>query len=127
MSSSDIIVGYNKNDFFYVNAETQGEILTPVGCTFTIGLHDPLWDISCNTNSNEHDNFLDNSANCIKKELCINKEYAGKLKSMQQNHSGADEHYDNAAQIYDRTFAQTINLGGGIVLLMGLMYKITTG
>jgi len=126
MSSSDIIVGYNKNDFFYVNAETQGEILTPAGCTFTIGLHDPLWDISCNTNSNEHDNFLDNSANCIKKELCINKEYAGKLKSMQQNHSGADEHYDNAAQIYDRTFAQTINLGAGIVLLIGLMYKITT-
>ena len=45
---------------------------------------------------------------------------------MQQNHSGADEHYDNAAQIYDRTFAQTINLGAGIVLLIGLMYKITT-
>jgi hypothetical protein len=45
---------------------------------------------------------------------------------MQQNHSGADEQYENARQIYDQTFARTLNLGSGIIVLLLLMYKITT-
>ena len=121
MSSSDIIVGYNKNDFFYVNAETNGGTLTAANCTMNVGLHDPIWDISCNAA-----NFVDNSGNCMVKELCINKEYANKIKSMQQNHSGADEQYENAKQVYDKTFAHTLNLGSGIIVLLLLMYKITT-
>jgi hypothetical protein len=59
------------------------------------------------------------------KELCINKEYANKIKSMQQNHSGSDEQYENARQVYDQTFARTLNLGSGILVLIFLMYKIT--
>jgi len=121
MSSSDIIVGYNKNDFFYVNAETNSGALTAANCTMNVGLHDPIWDVSCNAT-----NFVDNSANCMIKELCINKEYANKIKSMQQNHSGADEQYENAKQVYDQTFARTLNLGSGIIVLLLLMYKITT-
>jgi hypothetical protein len=121
MSSSDIIVGYNKNDFFYVNAETKSGALTATNCTMNVGLHDPIWDVSCNAT-----NFVDNSANCMVKELCINKEYANKIKSMQQNHSGADEQYENAKQVYDQTFAHTLNLGSGILVLLLLMYKITT-
>ena len=120
MSSSDIIVGYNKNDFFYVNAETNGGTLTTANCKMNVGLHDPTWDVSCNAA-----NFVDNSANCMVKELCINKEYANKIKSMQQNHSGADEQYENAKQVYDQTFARTLNLGSGILVLLLLMYKIT--
>lgn len=121
MSSSDIIVGYNKNDFFYVNAETNSGALTAANCTMNVGLHDPIWDVSCNAK-----HFVDNSANCMVKELCINKEYANKIKSMQQNHSGADEQYENAKQVYDQTFARTLNLGSGIIVLLLLMYKITT-
>ena len=120
MSSSDIIVGYNKNDFFYVNAETNGGTLTAANCTMNVGLYDPIWDVSCNAS-----HFVDNSANCMVKELCMNKEYASKIKSMQQNHSGADEQYENAKQVYDQTFARTLNLGSGILLLLILMYKIT--
>jgi hypothetical protein len=120
MSSSDIIVGYNKNDFFYVNAETNGGELTANKCTMNISIHDPIWDVSCNAK-----NFVDNSANCMLKELCINKEYANKIKSMQQNHSGSDEQYENARQVYDQTFARTLNLGSGILVLIFLMYKIT--
>jgi hypothetical protein len=119
MSSSDTIVGYNKNDFFYVNAENAGISLTPEICSL-LNVNSPTWDISCNDAF-----FFDNSANCMKKELCINKEQAAKLKSLQQNHSGADEKYDNSKQVYDQTFAHTINLGGGILALLLIMYKIT--
>ena len=122
MSALDIIVGYNKNDFFYVNAEdTANQQLTSSDCTFSVGLHDPIWDISCNST-----HFVDNSANCLTRGLCINKEYAGKLQSMQQNHSGAGEQYDNAKRVYNQTFAHTLNLGSGIIVLLILMYKMST-
>jgi hypothetical protein len=121
MSSSDIIVGYNKNDFFYVNAENTNGILSASDCTFDVDLHNTIWDTSCNET-----HFVDNSANCLKKELCINKEYANTIKHMQQNHSGADEKYENAKQVYDQTFARTLNLGGGILVLLMLIYKVTT-
>lgn len=118
MSSSDILIGYNKNDFFYVNAENNGEMPNSGMCD-DLNVHDASWDISCNNT-----NFIDNSANCLKKELCINKEYSNTIKSMQQTHSGSDEKYDNAKDVYDQTFAHTVNLGTGVVLLSILLYKV---
>lgn len=120
MSSSDILIGYNKNDFFYVNAENNGEMPNDETCKGTeLKIHDASWDIRCNNT-----NFIDNSANCLNKELCINKEYSNKIKSMQQTHSGSGEKYDNAKDVYDQTFAHTVNLGTGIVLLSILLYKV---
>ena len=96
MSSSDIIIGYSKNDFFYVNAENNETMPTAEMCT-DLKTHDISWDISCNTA-----NFIDSSANCLKKELCINKDYSNKIKSMQQTNSGSGEKYDNAKDVYDQ-------------------------
>lgn len=121
MSSSDILVGYSKNDFFYVNAENNETMPTAEMCT-GLKTHDISWDISCNTA-----NFIDSSANCLKKELCINKDYSNKIKSMQQTNSGSGEKYDNAKDVYDQTFAHTINLGTGIIILMIAMYKVISG
>ena len=121
MSSSDILIGYSKNDFFYVNAENNGKMPNYQMCT-DLKIHDVNWDISCNST-----HFIDASANCLKKELCINKEYSNTIKSMQQTHSGSGEKYDNAKDVYDQTFAHTVNLGSGIVVIMILLYKVISG
>jgi len=117
MSSTDILIGYNKNDFFYVNATNKGEMPTAKMCD-DLNVNDYKWDISCN---NTH--FLDNSANCLKKELCINKEYSDTIKELQQINSGSVEKYDNVTEEYDQTFLQTLNLGSGIIVMLILLYK----
>lgn len=120
MSSSDIILAYNKNDFFYVNAENNGEMPSKKVCN-DLDITNTKWDISCNPTY-----FDDNSGNCLKRALCVNKDLAGTLNEMQRQHSGSGERYENALDIYDETFAHTLNLGAGIVLLSVLMYKIIT-
>jgi len=120
MSSSDIIIAYNKNDFFYVNAENNGEMPVKSDCN-SLDIMNVNWDISCNPT-----HFDDNSGNCLKRALCVNKELAGTLNELQRQHSGSDERYANATDIYDETFAHTLNLGTGIVLLSVLLYKIVT-
>jgi len=120
MSLSDIIVGYNKNDFFYVNAENNGDMPSASICK-DLDTHNIKWDSKCND-----DHFLDNSGNCIEKELCINKEYVGTIKKLQEKHSGASEQYNNAKDVYDQTFAHTVNLGAGILLMSYLIYKVST-
>jgi hypothetical protein len=119
MSSSDIIVGYNKNDFFYVNALHNGEMPNASVCR-QLDVHNKIWNTKCNKT-----NFVDNSGNCLKKELCINQEYANKLQVLQQKYSGSDEKYSNATDIHEQTVAQTINLAGGIILILLLMFKVT--
>ena len=121
MSSSDILIGYSKNDFFYVNAENNETMPTAEMCT-SLNIDHPGWDISCNSA-----NFIDSSANCLKKELCLNKEYSNTIKSMQQTNSGSGEKYDNAKDVYDQTFAHTVNLGSGIIVIMVLLYKVMSG
>jgi len=117
MSSTDILIGYNKNDFFYVNATNKGEMPDSKTCA-NLNVNDYNWDIKCN-----NVNFLDNSANCLKKELCINKEYSGTIKELQQVNSGSNEKYDNVTEEFDQTFLQTLNLGSGIIVLLILLYK----
>jgi len=64
MSSSDIIIGYSKNDFFYVNAENNETMPTAEMCT-DLKTHDVNWDISCNS-----DNFNLVPRDCIIDYVC---------------------------------------------------------
>lgn len=110
---SDIVVGYSPTDFFYVDAQTKN-FMKPDSCTSDIMNLDGN---ACTTH------FVDNSYNCIMKELCLNKQYAESISSVQSGHNGADEKYSNAKTIFDKTVTNTINLGIGIVVMVVLIYR----
>jgi hypothetical protein len=44
---------------------------------------------------------------------------------LQQKYSGSDEKYSNAIDIHEQTVAQTINLAGGIIIILLLIVKVT--
>jgi hypothetical protein len=68
--------------------------------------------------------WRDNSMNCYKKELCKNRENAGKLDKLLTNHLGTDENISNFEKIYDNHYVQTTWLVIGIVGLSLLAYTM---
>lgn len=114
--SNKVIVGYSPNDFFYADAISQGVMPTDAECQ-KISPYDHSWDLSCGSW------FSDNSGNCIKKELCINKDKASYLTDIEKKHSSANEKFMNEKMSYDNVLLNTINLGIGIVFLLIIIYK----
>lgn len=107
--------------------------------------------ISCLANSNNYDSFSscikskstdipvsdqyildsynwvvwrDNSMNCYKKELCKNRESAGKIDKLLTNHLGTDENISNFEKIYNNHYVQSTWLVIGIVGLSLLAYTM---
>jgi hypothetical protein len=134
--SNNVLVGYSPNDFYYVQAEqnnelnpssdcdkltVNGNVYLPNGNTIAYGsslsLNDPAWDIICNGN------FSQNKDNCLKRELCNNKNKATELQDLQNTKLGAMEKYMNEKMNYDSILMNTINLGIGIVFLIVVIYK----
>ena len=115
--TKNILVEYNPNDFFYAVASNENMMPDTDTCD-KLDVHDPAWDISCN-----RDNFTDNRNICIDRELCVNKENVDELMKIKNRHNGADEKYLNTNAEYSGVILNTINLGIGIILLGGLIYK----
>ena len=61
---SDILIGYNKNDFLYVLTDPN-QLPSKNRCDLSYNILDS--SISCVTTSEE---WKDNSNNCIKHEIC---------------------------------------------------------
>jgi len=110
-------VAYSQTDFFYASAQHNGIMPSDNSCN-TMDLYNPIWDTSCNDI-----NFVDNSGNCIAKELCLNKKNADLINTIQSKNSGSVEKYENTKQVFNKTILNTINLGVGIVALAILIYK----
>ena len=134
--ANNVLVGYSPNDFYYVHAEesnvinpssdcgslvVSGNAILPNGTTISNGsslsLNDPAWDTICNNY------FSQNQENCVKRELCNNKNNAIQLGDLQNSKSGAMEKYMNEKMNYDSILMNTINLGIGIVFLIVVIYK----
>jgi len=134
--ANNVLVGYSPNDFYYVQAEqsnlispntdcngltVRGNVTLPNGITINDGsslsLTDPAWDIICNNY------FSQNQDNCLKRELCNNKNKASQLGDLQNTKLGAMEKYMNEKMNYDSILMNTINLGIGIVFLIVVIYK----
>jgi hypothetical protein len=113
---NNVVVGYSPNDFFYMDAINQGVMPSGDDCK-TLKPYDQSWDLSCGTW------FSDNSGNCIKKELCINKDKAEYLSTVENTHSSSGEKYMNEKMSYDNVLLNTINLGIGVVFLLVIIYK----
>lgn len=124
---SDIVVGYNKNDFFYVTAEQNGYMPTDEKCK-EIMVNEEEFDYTkiCRTdNEEQRDVFNDgtNSTKCIERELCINKEKVGKIDVVQNNHSGSEEKHQDYIKQFQSTQLDTLNLGIGVAALIYLIYR----
>ena len=113
---NNVTVGYSPNDFFYADAIGQGVMPSDEECK-KLDPYSHTWDISCNAW------FRDNSGNCIKRELCVNKDKADHLTSIENNHSTSVEKLMNEKMSYDNVLLNTINLGIGVIFLLVVIYK----
>jgi hypothetical protein len=114
--NSDLVIGYNRNDFFYVMAEDNNQLPAKEVCENEITPYDNEWVNKCNAT-----NFKNNSVECIQKELCKNRDKVTILDNIQHRHTGADQRYLDVNYKYDQNYLDTINLGVGIMAVIGLI------
>ena len=116
---SQITVGYSPNDFFYVSAEQDGTMPNGSQCN-SLSPSDTHWDISCNSA-----NFGKYYSDCVSKELCKNRDNVTNLYKLNNVHSGSDQNYLDTKTRYNEELINSFNLGMGIVLLSGLIYRFS--
>jgi hypothetical protein len=109
--AEQIILAYNPSDFFYVKAAADERMPDSVQCQ---SLTTTVTDISCNNT-----NFASNIQQCFEKELCINKSQADWIRTYQNVNSGSKRTYTDSLELYKDSYLTTINLGIGIIILIG--------
>jgi hypothetical protein len=117
---SNVVISYSPNDFFYVKFDEQNNSST-IDNRVCKGLNDS-WDTKCNTD-NYDSNVTNDKIDCNLKELCKNKEKAEELQLIQNNHSGSGQNYLDTKDSYNTAFLRLFNLGVGIFIIIGLIYK----
>lgn len=122
LESHTYLIGYNKNDFFYNSSSLNiSENLPTISDCSNMDANDTIyWDTSCNANVLSEDNIQP----CIKRELCLNRQYGEKIIKLQNNHYGADQNYLDTKQIYYFQYLQSINLGIGIIAILYAIYTV---
>jgi hypothetical protein len=110
--ATNVVVGYSPTDFFYVKAQELN--IMPMNCE---NLTIPS-DNQCNT-----DNYNTNKLHCMNAALCKNKDNAILIGKLQNKHSGSDQHYLDTNQEYKVTVTNSINLGIGILILIGFIIQ----
>ena len=110
--ASNIVVGYSPTDFFYVKAQEMNIMPDDCGSITTPS------ETECNI-----DNYGDNKIDCINASLCENKTSSILINKLQNKHSGSDQHYLDTNQEYKLTLTNSINLGIGIVILIGFIIQ----
>jgi hypothetical protein len=110
--ATNIVVGYSPTDFFYVKAQELN--IMPDNCgSITIPT-----ETQCNV-----DNYNANKIDCMNTALCKNKDNATLISKLQNKHSGSDQHYLDTNQEYKVTVTNSINLGIGIIILIGFIIQ----
>ena len=115
--SSIVTLGYSPNDFFYVDAQNQGIMPKTGQCQNLISTYT---DAKCGAGSG---GFIDNSFNCIQKELCVNWKKANEITEIENQHGGADKKFTDASMTHDIALMDIINLGIGIFFAMAIIYR----
>jgi hypothetical protein len=139
----EVYIGYNKEDFFYNliknnNTNNNNNILLDNSYSKNIRS-----DIS-NSNINPTDNecrilldaswgdasctyfFSDNSTNCIKKEICKNKDKINNLENLDTNHKPKYERNLELDEEFKNTILDTVNLSLGIIFIIIAIFKLTS-
>lgn len=118
---SNVVISYSPNDFFYVKFNEQNGS-SGIDDTLCKDLR-PYSDMDNSCNVQEYGSSQSNKINCNLKELCKNKEKATELQVIQNNHSGSDQNYLDTKDSYNTAFLRLFNLGVGIFIIIGLIYK----
>jgi hypothetical protein len=118
---SNVVMNYSPNDFFYVKFDEENG-----KSTINNSICDPLkpydgWDTNCNISN--YNSSSTNKINCNLKELCKNKEKVEYLQSIQNIHNGSDQNYLDTKASYNTALLRTFNLGIGIFIIIGLIYR----
>jgi hypothetical protein len=119
---SNVVISYSPNDFFYVKFDEQNNSSTIDNSVCKDLIPYDSWDTKCNTD-NYDSNVTNDKINCNLKELCKNKEKAEELQLIQNNHSGSGQNYLDTKDRYNTAFLRLFNLGVGIFIIIGLIYK----
>lgn len=112
---SDILIGYNKNDFLYaLTDQTQ----LPSICDLSSNI---LYSsISCVPSS---PSWQDNSNNCIKHEICKNRDNANEIYQLQNNHLGSSNvKLEDTNKMYKNEYMRSIHLTIGIIGIAAFIF-----
>lgn len=115
----NLLLSYSSNDFFYIKADVAGVMPTPEQCN-NMDVYNVSWDLSCNSK-----NYSDNAEQCMKKELCKNKEKVDTTDEIENKNNGANRKYLDTKSRYNYEFINTVNLGIGIILVTAFIIKNT--
>lgn len=125
MSIKDISIGYNTRDFFYtivgINMPTDEQCNNPTTGYKTIPDEKCIFIDSTGTTGSL---WQDMSLNCYNKELCMNKDLALKINSIENKHLGSAQNVVNSQKLYNNEILKSINLVGGIISLIMIIYYV---
>ena len=115
-----LLVSFNKNDFWYNRPVVGVSDNMPIldNCSRN-EVYSREWDTNkCNNVSKG-----DKNQDCIRRELCLNRDYADKVDKLQNNHNGSDQNYLDVKNKYSYGFLQSINLGVGVIGVVYIIYS----
>ena len=118
-NTSNIYLGFNPGNFYYVNAASNGAEFAPDDDVCS-KLVDGSIMIANEAVKCDHAHFMDTSFNCIQQEMCKNKGLALALKS-EFNNNGGNVKFEDFQHSYNSYFLKAANLGIGIVILIYVM------
>jgi hypothetical protein len=113
---SNVYVGYTPNDYYYMDTVGKDYYPTTEECTTLLSI--PWGDSSCSAW------FSDNSLNCIKQQICLNKNNVSAINSVDASHNSTFGKNINNNEDFQNTFLNTINLGIGILFIIFVIFKI---
>ena len=116
-TNTDIVVGYNKNDFLYVLSNNMPTKETCNDTYYKIVDENCIPNISADSSWN-----TDFSYNCLQKERCKNRENAESLYKLQNDHLGSDGKYEDTQKLYKNEYMKTIHLSIGIIGILTVLF-----
>jgi hypothetical protein len=120
---SIVTVAYSPNDFYYVSSNVDLSICSSANAASL--------DASCCTSVEDKTNcsyYNSNKEVCYKHEVCKNKDNALLANKMDNNHSGADERYNNTKKQYEYEIMKTVNISSGIAIFaVATIYMMNGG
>ncbi len=105
------VVGYSKNDFFYVDASfTDFNKCT----TSVLNYNDK---VNCTDST-----FSSNNQSCMDKQLCLNKKYADEIESIVYSHLGSGENYQDVNKLYQEQYKKLVNNSISIAFVIFMIF-----
>jgi hypothetical protein len=115
---SDVYLAFNPNQFFYVSFNQ--DVPTDSSCKTSLESNDN----KCSRIKN--DSSIADITACYQQQLCTNKQYAGQINQLQNNHLGSGQGYQDVLKMYDNEYDKTINYVVSILFLIGAIYYTKT-